>query len=375
MSRNYNTDDILIYLEANNYNKCKCGNHIFYPKQTYLLKNKIFGITSLTPVKYTLEKEYTPKICKECLYMTYPQYKDKKIPINMYSANVITYLYALNDIEKPLFQKQQNHVHTYDNFITRYGVIEGNKRWNVYVNKHSIKNTFLFKQLKYGWNEQQFLDFNKKRAVTLDNLVKKHGEEKGNQVWNGYIQKQKVNGVTLDYFVSKYGIEKGTEFYTQLNKKKAVTLENQIIKYGVVEGNIRYQKILKNRRDQMVLKNGVSNAEDDFLKKLICLLPNVSIKYQYPIYTNGHHYFVDFCLNDKIVVEFYGQYWHASKRLYHENEKIKFPNGIFTAKEIWVRDEIRKLNIEKVGYIVLEFWEDFNSHDEMLFFENLKKLL
>ena len=51
-----------------------------------------------------------------------------------------------------------------------------------------------------GMTENEWNDFNAGRAVTRENLVKKHGEEVGEKMWKEYCEKQAYSGCKLQYF-------------------------------------------------------------------------------------------------------------------------------------------------------------------------------
>lgn len=91
-------------------------------------------------------------------------------------------------------------------------------------------NTFAYKQQVYGWDKQTFDDYNKSRAITKENLIKKYGKDIGIQRWNEYLQKQRYTK-TLDYYVEKYGKEKGLTEYKRVCSEKLLTKENFIRKY------------------------------------------------------------------------------------------------------------------------------------------------
>jgi len=57
-------------------------------------------------------------------------------------------------------------------------------------------------------------------------------------------------------------------------------------------------------------------------------------------------YCVDFCLFDNIVIEVYGDYWHSDRFVCND--------GRMNKKE---KDEIRKNDLEALGYVVHVFWE------------------
>ncbi len=54
------------------------------------------------------------------------------------------------------------------------------------------------------------------------------------------------------------------------------------------------------------------------------------------------------------IIEFFGDYWHASPKMFQEHEVIKDKS----VKEIWERDNARIKNLEASGYDVLVVWED-----------------
>lgn len=58
----------------------------------------------------------------------------------------------------------------------------------------------------------------------------------------------------------------------------------------------------------------------------------------------------------KLVIEVYGDFWHANPEKYSEDYIVN-KKTLKTAKDVWIRDSIRKEKIEKYGYKVLVFWE------------------
>lgn len=61
-------------------------------------------------------------------------------------------------------------------------------------------------------------------------------------------------------------------------------------------------------------------------------------------------------LNEKIIIEIYGNSWHADPLTYKDNDIIKKWGGSFTAKEIREFDAIRKRHLESFNFKVLEIW-------------------
>lgn len=62
--------------------------------------------------------------------------------------------------------------------------------------------------------------------------------------------------------------------------------------------------------------------------------------------------------NKKLVIEIYGNHWHANPNMYKPNDVIHLWTGNFTAKEIWDKDIIRENHIKSLGYDIIILWED-----------------
>lgn len=60
----------------------------------------------------------------------------------------------------------------------------------------------------------------------------------------------------------------------------------------------------------------------------------------------------------KLVIEIYGNHWHANPNMYKPNDVIHLWTGSFTAKEIWDKDTIRENHIKSLGYDIIILWED-----------------
>lgn len=68
--------------------------------------------------------------------------------------------------------------------------------------------------------------------------------------------------------------------------------------------------------------------------------------------------------NKHIVIEVYGDRWHANPHQYQPTDIIHTWYGDISAADIWQRDKIRKNHIESFGYEVIELWEnDINNNN------------
>jgi len=102
----------------------------------------------------------------------------------------------------------------------------------------------------------------------------------------------------------------------------------------------------------------VSKFSDVVEEQLIDLFPDITFLREKFFSILDKRYFVDFyCEDKKLIVECYGQYWHADCRKYHANEELKFPNGVVkTAEQVWKEDEERIANllqIEEIENVVI----------------------
>jgi hypothetical protein len=261
---------------------------------------------------------------------------------------------------------KKNKVNTKENFIKKYGEGEGNNRWNSYCNKHREKNTFEFKNKKFGWTREQFDEYNKSRAVTLENLIKRHGDIKGREKWNSYCNRQSYTK-SYEYVVTNYGEEE----WEKVCKSKTHTYENFLIRYNndVELATEKYNEYLKNHRNFSNLS--YSKIANEMFSKIIENIIPCGFK---QFYSNLHNQewmlivknygciYLDFFLKDNgKVIEFYGDYWHGNPNKYKKNQFINLgTSGIKKVEEIWESDKIRIDYIRKVPYIndVKIIWED-----------------
>lgn len=91
---------------------------------------------------------------------------------------------------------------TLENLQSKYGDIDGLVRWEEYRYKQSYSNSFEYKRDVYGWTEDDFNAYNKKRGSV--------GELNGNYGSSYY-----------HVWIEKYGRDKADEMNFELSKRKA----------------------------------------------------------------------------------------------------------------------------------------------------------
>ena len=341
--------------------KCKCcGEDIIYDNTDVTNYNgnlKIKG-KSYQTVKVIDGITYTLKVCQKCLLKHYPNVKNLSRIFNVMGEPT---KFAFEIPDDVYYNKRNNYAMTKEKMIDKYGEEEGNKRWEKYCKRQSETNTFEYKQKTYGWTEEEFKNFNKSRAVTLKNLVKKYGEEEGNKRWNDYVEQQKLTK-SWEYMVEHFGEKHARE----INKSKAITLEGLIKKYGEEEGNKKWMDFLINR------SKGVSEISQRLFKELDNYLgKNYTTYYhdknnEYFMHGKEQIYYLDYYIKElNICIEYNGGCFHGDERIYEDNEYCNPFDKSLTAKELREKDKERYEYLYKnYGIKTFVIWElDYNPND------------
>ena len=210
------------------------------------------------------------------------------------------------------YEKHKNDcIRTKETFIKKWGEDEGLKRWENYCKKQSETNTFEYKQKKYGWTKEQFDEYNKSRAVTLENLIKKYGEDEGLKRWENYCYLQSYKK-TKEYLIEKYGEEKGLEEYYRICDQKILSIDNFIRKYGKEVGEEKYKEYISG------VSKGFSKISNELFKQISSYnVNNDKIYYgenekRFKINFDGIKIAILDFYNESTnkAIEFYGDYWH-----------------------------------------------------------------
>ena len=209
---------------------------------------------------------------------------------------------------------------TKESMIFIHGEEEGLRLWKKYCDRQAETNTFEYKMEKYGWSLEDFEEYNKSRAATLENFIEREGEEEGLRHWNEYCDRQRYTA-SLEYFIERYG-EDGERRFNDW-RKKWMTCGNSISKIEI--------KVREELSNYLELDNQIT------LKK------------------GKRRYIFDMgSIKNKKIIEFNGTYWHCDPRLYEPTFVGR--KGI-PAKEIWINDYNKNLIAMNEGYQVYVMWE------------------
>lgn len=316
------------------YKKCKdCNGVIYYYDSTFTLYRGIIiqlHKKSYLSTKKLLNNEYNLCVCEDCLSKKFPEY------INLNKSRVFNRvcditIYAYN-IPKEIGDEwiSKNYSITEKTLIKKYGKKEGRKKWKLYCDKQALSNTFEYKKQKYGWSELKYKKFNQSRAVTLDNLIKKHGDIIGLEKWKTYCDRQKYT-CSLEYFIKTYGEIEGLYKYNNFAKKRASNIYN--IKYYSDVSQILFNKL------------------DELLNNKYTLY-YATKRYEYKVTdVNNTIYYLDFYIKElNIAIEFNGDVWHCNPEKYKPIDKpLTFLGKSYenvNAEDIWNKDK-KRLNFLK----------------------------
>ena len=237
--------------------------------------------------------------------------------------------------------------------IRKWGEKEGKKRWKSYCDKQAETNTFEYKQEKYGWSKEQFEEFNKSRAVTLELCIERHGEEAGRKMWDEYCERQRYT-TSLEYMIEEYGEEEGTKKYKDFCYYRTNSC-----------GSKSYSLI--SQQCFNVIYSHINTTNEIYYHDL---------NKEYSIINNNTTYNLDFYDKTKnLVIAFLGDYWHANPKRYNSDETIIHHQKSICVKDIWKYDKQRKRNICKVlnNPVYIEVWESDWKENQYKVMEEILK--
>lgn len=341
--------------------------------------------------RYLSGKVYFRHICWDCFFKHLPEieniskralksswYKDVKNGIYRPPApwtspsKYFKLLFDITDEELSVEHKKFDTA-SLESFIRRHGETEGRMRFDKYKERQAYTCSKEYMMNEHGMSEDEWNIFNASRAVTLENLVTKHGKEVGEKMWKDYCDRQAYAGCKLEYFIEKYGYEQGREEYRRINRMKEQNIENFIRKYGEELGSKKWRELLKNREKlySKISQRLFTQIDDrDYNSRMKSIYaPKSGKEFSVETTVDGikRIFHLDYVLGNK-AIEFYGDYFHANPREYVKSDPI----FDVTAEKIWERDKKRIQAIKDVGYDVKIVWEyDYNHNKDAVLNECL----
>lgn len=290
--------------------------------------------------------------------------------------------------------------------------------------KEEYKNTLA---KKYGVeNVSQIHSVKEKKKQTF---LTHYGVD---NVWKSSVFKEQVNRIMLERYgvlrrtdpqkISDYQQNKSTEdrIVTEI-KKRSTNLSKHgseypsSLEHNKTKARIRMKKFWENltdddrndlclsfklswddnkrdakRKSNKLLWDSLSDEEKQLrLKKLQSGIKSTSsletrIQKLFNVWKSVDHSFLyvphffikstnyDFLINDSLILEVQGDYWHANPRIYVPTDEFQFSYGRFTAKDVWCKDEKKKQLAIDRGYKICYIWE---SEMRNLSDEDLEQLL
>ncbi len=323
-----------------------CGGKLYYDKPKKLIKK-------------VDNHQYNLSVCQHCLLKKFPNVKNLSRIFN--TNNEIT-CYAFNIPTEIAKKSNEKYAWTKEKAIKKYGEVDGLKKWEEYCKKQAISNTFEYKQNKYGWTKDQFDEYNKSRAVTLENLIQRHGDELGNAIWDNYRQRQSETK-SWEYMVKLYGEEKAKE----INSQKSLTLESFIRKYGEIEGVERWEAYSINRANPYSkISQILFNDLDKYLSNKYTTYYATKNEGEWFVRGKNQVYYLDYFIYElNICIEFNGDSWHGNPSIFNPEEHCHPIYKDVTAKDLQIKDKNRIKELSKLGITTYTIWE--SDYDPKIF--------
>lgn len=164
------------------------------------------GKGSARTLKYWLDKGYTGEEAEKM--------RMSRVPGTIEYFHIFKKM-SLSEAKKSKEEYQSKRAVTLENMIRKYGDIEGEIRWQEYKDKQAYTNSFEYKEEKYGWTMDEWENYNKSRGS--------FGEKNGNYGTSYY-----------EVWVEKYGKDEADRMNKEVSKLKARSKEKN--------GNYRRKK-------------------------------------------------------------------------------------------------------------------------------------
>lgn len=113
--------------------------------------------------------------------------------------------------------------HTIENYKLKYGEEEGIERFNLMLERKKYKNNKQSYIDRFGIDgEEIYNNVQKKKKITLENLINRHGEHEGRIKYDEFLKKRKIKNL-LSTYIEKHGYEEGLIRWLDKNNKISIS--------------------------------------------------------------------------------------------------------------------------------------------------------
>lgn len=295
---------------------------------------------------YSCNKELDKKEIKfQFIKYNYSDICDKNLLIDNYINN----LKSLPDLKKEFNIPYKSTIF----LLNYYNIpVRSIKESNILITNKKCKETCIS---KYGVDNISKLDFikNKKKET----FIKNYGVD---NIWKS---KEYYNWLH-NYMLEKYGKKSIPNRYGNMNKYYD-NLSDENKKNKMIKPLKKYIEYWNNltdeqktnliiRRTQHFTKNGFYSSSLE--TKISECLDRLNISYTRQFYIGRKIYDIKL-LNSDIILEINGDFWHGNPKIYKETDILNHPFNKTTAKNLWIKDEKKRILAEKKGYKIIYIWE------------------
>lgn len=246
----------------------------------------------------------------------------------------------------------------------------------------------------------------KSKAVTLEKMVERHGENEGKLIYDKWLEAIKQ---TRDNFILRHGVELGERKWEEhielerylaskqrlidkfgediadeiCQKRYSITEEKMIEKYGEDEGKSKYSEWIRginfNRSNSGYIQSKSAMkffsrlygelSKNGFSKDDVIFFDGDRREYFVSIAGNGDNkrfYFMDFYVKSlKIDVEYNGVFWHPKSDFTDEQIDDWNSRHDRTYNECIERQNQRDLDMKSIGIKVITVWDSDNEDEQL----------
>jgi G:T-mismatch repair DNA endonuclease (very short patch repair protein) len=251
---------------------------------------------------------------------------------------------------------------TLTGYIERYGEIDGPIK---YAEKNSRLSVGVDALKKNGFSDDEITNIRKlhadKSAMTLDNFILRYGEIEGTIKQADWLSKSRDRcNTNIPYWV-KRGFSESEAKEIIRERQATSTLDKFITKYGIEEGAKKYLDVNK-RKTRNWFGNTISKLESAFFESLSRITyindKGISCRLRFDERSVVCDY-LDASKNR--VIEINGDFWHMNPNKFKPHDVNMVTERV--AQDIWDAEKYRNGLLMSKGYEILIIWESELNED------------